>query len=77
MILKSLMINFLLQKITLAVLDRANFIEYYGNRSITDKQKVCEKMFNKINIVAYDSTCHLDGIQDFLRSVPCPPNQLW
>ena len=51
----------------MAVLDRANFIEYYGNRSITDKHKACEKMFNKINLMAYDAACHDDGVEDFLR----------
>ena len=64
------------QQITLAVLDRANFIEYYGNRSVIDKQKACEKMFNKINIVAYDAMCNDEGEEDFLRSIPCPDREL-
>jgi len=61
---------------TLAVLDRANFLEYYGNRSLANRQDACEKMFDKINSVAYDSNCNDDGEQDFLRSIPCPRNSL-
>merc|ERR1712062_635487 len=62
--------------VTLAVLDRANFLEYYGNRSLANRQDACEKMFDKINSVAYDSNCNDDGEQDFLRSIPCPRNSL-
>ena len=61
---------------TLAVLDRANFLEYYGNRSLANRQEACEKMFDKINTVAYDSNCNDDGEQDFLRGVPCPENSI-
>lgn len=60
--------------VILAVLDRANFLEYYGNRSIFNKQKACEKMFDKVNSVSYDAVCNDDGEEDFLRSVPCPLN---
>ena len=49
---------------TLAVLDRANFLEYYGNRSLANRQDACEKMFDKINDVAYDSNCNDDGEQE-------------
>lgn len=58
------------------MLDRANFLEYYGNRSNVNHQLACQKMFHKINYVAYDASCHDDGEQDFLRSVPCPSNSL-
>jgi hypothetical protein len=59
-------------QVTLAVLDRANFLEYYGNRSVSNRKLACQKMFKKINQVAYHATCHDDGEQDFLRAVPCP-----
>lgn len=57
---------------TLAVLDRGYFLEYYGNRSLFSKEKACSKMFDKISTIAYDADCHDEGTQDFLRSVPCP-----
>ena len=41
-----------------------------------DKGKACEKMFNKISTVAYDSTCLNDGEQDFIRRVPCDKGEL-
>ena len=61
-----------LDQVTLAVLDRANFLEYYGNRSVSNRNMACQKMFKKINQVAYHATCHDAGEQDFLRTVPCP-----
>jgi hypothetical protein len=57
--------------VTFAVLDRGYFLEYYGNRSIVNKEKACTKMFNKISTIAYDSSCYDQG-EDFLRKVPCP-----
>lgn len=60
---------------TFTVLDRGYFLEYYGNRTVADKDKACEKMFNKISKIAYDSVCYEDG-EDFLRKVPCPKNKL-
>lgn len=60
---------------TLAVLDRAFFLEYYGNRTIADKELACQQMFSKIREVAYDSVCLTEG-EDFLRKVPCSKGQL-
>lgn len=57
--------------ITLAVLNRQYFLEYYGNRSLLDKEEACANMFNRIKSVAYDPSCYPDGY-DFLRNVPCP-----
>ncbi|XP_049792786.1 integral membrane protein GPR180 [Schistocerca nitens] len=62
--------------VTLAVLDRNYFLEYYGNRSIENKDVACTRMFNKINKSAFDSVCNNDGKNDFLRKVPCPENSL-
>ena len=62
--------------LTLAVLDRGYFLEFYGNRSIFDKGRACEKMFQKISTAAYDSTCYSDGEEDFLRRVPCKNGEL-
>ena len=58
------------------MLDRGYFLEFYGNRSVFDKRKACEKMFNKISTVAYDSSCSVDGEEDFLRVVPCQNGEL-
>jgi hypothetical protein len=60
---------------TLAVLDRALFLDYYGNRKIVDKELACQRMFSKIKEVAYDPVCLTEG-GDFLRKVPCPVGKL-
>lgn len=57
--------------ITLSVLDRGYFLEYYGNRTVINKDSACERMFNKISTTAFDSKCYDQG-EDFLRKVPCP-----
>jgi hypothetical protein len=56
--------------VTFSVLDRSYFLEYYGNRSVPDRDLACRKMFQKINTSAYDATC-FDRGKDFLRKVPC------
>lgn len=62
--------------VTLAVLDRGYFLEYYGNSSVSERNTACVSMFQKINNVAYDSQCNDEGSQDLLRKVPCPHGQL-
>lgn len=52
--------------ITLAVLDRRHFLEYYGNRTVENKNLACELMFKTLEKSSYDSHCN-DGGQDFLR----------
>lgn len=54
------------QPITLAVLDRGHFLEYYGNRTVKDRSEACARMFNTLNQSSYDARCNIDG-QDFLR----------
>lgn len=54
--------------ITLAVLDRGHFVEYYGNRTLEDKSTACTLMFNTLNQSSYDVHCNEEG-QDFLRYV--------
>ncbi|KAF4523813.1 hypothetical protein B566_EDAN008048 [Ephemera danica] len=61
--------------ITFAVLDRGYFLEYYGNRSVENKDLACKKMFNKISRSAYDASCFDNG-KDFLRKVPCEMGSL-
>lgn len=69
-------VNTTQQRVTLAVLDRGYFLEYYGNRTIFDKARACDKMFRKISTAAYDPNCFDQGEEDFLRTVPCPRGQL-
>jgi len=45
-------------------------------RSIFDKSRACDKMFRKISTAAYDPNCFDTGEEDFLRSVPCPKDQV-
>lgn len=52
--------------VTLAVLDRSHFLEYYGNRTHHDRNMACAMMFNTLNESSYDSECNVDG-QDYLR----------
>ncbi|XP_074102727.1 uncharacterized protein LOC141529879 isoform X2 [Cotesia typhae] len=61
--------------ITFAVLDRNHFLEYYGNRTLEDKNTACSRMFNTLNQSSYDSQCNVNG-EDFLRRIPCPKGQL-
>ena len=58
--------NFI-HNITLAVLDRSQFLEYYGNRTIRGKETACAMMLKKINQSSYDMKCNDDGPQDYLR----------
>ncbi|CAB3373975.1 Hypothetical predicted protein [Cloeon dipterum] len=57
--------------VTLAVLDRGFFLEYYGNRTVVDGELACRRMMHKIDGAAYDAACNDRG-KDFLRRVPCP-----
>ncbi|KAM7288984.1 integral membrane protein GPR180 [Ixodes scapularis] len=61
---------------TLVVVDRSDFLSYYGNRTEPDRQSACQLMFSGINRVAFDSSCNPNGTQDFLRNIPCTPGKL-
>lgn len=54
------------RNITLAVLDRNHFLEYYGNRTIRNKSAACAMMFRTLNQSSYDLKCNDNG-QDYLR----------
>jgi len=62
--------------LTLVVLDRSTFLEFYGNRSQRSREAACTGMFSRLQRIAYDSTCNPRAKRDFLRHVPCPVNQL-
>lgn len=57
---------------TLAVLEKWNFLEFYGNRSIENKNAACQRMLGHMDRYTYQSTCNTKGISDYFRSVPCP-----
>lgn len=63
-------------KITFAVLDKYSFLEYYGNRSILNKDVACRRMFERLDNFAYDQTCNLQAKVDYLRKVPCDKGKL-
>lgn len=56
------------RNITLAVLDRNHFLEYYENRMLKDKKFACANMFKTLNQSSYDMKCNDNG-QDYLRFV--------
>lgn len=65
--------NIKTKNINLVVVDSEFFMEYYGNRSAA---MPCSLMFGKIHTIAFDAVCQPKGLEDFLRKVPCPTNQL-
>ncbi|KAH8358140.1 hypothetical protein KR084_005517, partial [Drosophila pseudotakahashii] len=62
--------------LTLVVLDRSTFLEFYGNRSQRSREASCTGMFSRLQRIAYESTCNPRAKRDFLRHVPCPVGQL-
>ena len=63
-----------ISSVTLVVVDSEYFLEFYGNRTLWNKEKACPAMFNKIDTVAWESGCSaMQGKdrQDNLRKVPC------
>lgn len=61
--------------ITFAVLDKTSFLEYYGNRSILNKDVACRRMFERLDNFAYDNICNHKAKVDFLRRIPCVNGQ--
>lgn len=62
--------------ITLTVLDKYNFLPYYGNRTYYNKDRACERMFQNIDEFAFDKKCHNSNTIDFLRRIPCKKGEL-
>lgn len=65
-------------QITLAVLDKRDFLPLYGNRSFVNRDLACRQMFETANRFAYDRDCGKSQSNqlDFLRHVPCTHNQI-
>lgn len=59
----------------LVVVDSQYFTKYYAMRD-KDGHDRCTAMFSKIDSIAWDQYCHLNGKEDFLRRIPCEPGQL-
>nr|XP_029721356.1 integral membrane protein GPR180-like [Aedes albopictus] len=62
--------------ITLAVLDKHNFLEYYANRNNFDQDVACQRMFDKLDKVAFNSKCNKGAEADYLRRIPCERGKL-
>ncbi|XP_034652220.1 uncharacterized protein LOC117891124 [Drosophila subobscura] len=62
--------------VTLVVLDKSTFLDFYGNRSHRSREVACSMMFTRLHSIAYDAKCNPQGKRDFLRHVPCPRGQL-
>lgn len=62
--------------ITFAVLDKNSFLEYYGNRSVLNKDVACRRMFERLDTFTYDQTCNQQAKADYLRKVPCSRGKL-
>ncbi|KAL5286427.1 hypothetical protein ACFFRR_007824 [Megaselia abdita] len=64
------------ESVTLAVLDKRNFENYYRAQHNFPKDVACQKMFSRLKAIAYESQCFPHGRKDYLRKVPCPIGQL-
>lgn len=62
--------------LTLAVLDKDRFLDFYQNRTVFDKDMACKLMFRSIEPFAYDPVCKPRATGDFLRKVPCVEGHL-
>lgn len=61
------------ESVTLAVLDKTNFENYYKEHSKNkNKDVACQRMFSRLKHVAYESNCYPHGRKDYLRKIPCP-----
>ncbi|XP_037813876.1 integral membrane protein GPR180 [Lucilia sericata] len=66
------------QPVTLVVLDKSTFVDFYNNRSLSiyARELACQHMFQHVQLLAYDVDCNPHGKRDFLRRIPCPQGKL-
>ena len=62
--------------VTLAVLDKRFFEDFYGNRTIMNREIACQKMFAPLDRIAYHSQCNPQAKADYLRQIPCQKGKL-
>ncbi|KAH8394910.1 hypothetical protein KR222_010439, partial [Zaprionus bogoriensis] len=62
--------------VTLVVLDKSTFVDFYSNRSYHNRERACARMFARLQQIVYDPDCNPQGKRDFLRRVPCPAGKL-
>lgn len=68
--------NTFVQPISLVVLDKVAFVDFYSNRSHVDHELACQHMFAHLQPLIYDEACNKQGKRDYVRRVPCPLGQL-
>uniref|UniRef100_A0A0A1XFT3 Transmembrane protein 145 n=1 Tax=Zeugodacus cucurbitae TaxID=28588 RepID=A0A0A1XFT3_ZEUCU len=68
--------NTFVQPISLVVLDKVAFVDFYSNRSHVDHELACQHMFAHLKPLIYDEACNKQGKRDYVRRVPCPLGQL-
>jgi len=59
----------------LVVLDSEHFSAFFGNRFLR-RTNACAAMFESINKIMWDERCNINGLEDFLRRIPCTKNEL-
>lgn len=64
------------ESVTLAVLDKRNFEDYYRSQHLLPKDLACQRMFSRLKQVSYESHCQPHGKKDYLRKVPCPVGKM-
>lgn len=64
------------QPISLVVLDKVAFVDFYSNRSHVDHELACQRMFAHLQPLIYDEACNKQGKRDYVRRVPCTLGQL-
>ncbi|XP_052888641.1 integral membrane protein GPR180 [Anopheles moucheti] len=62
--------------VTLAVLDKRSFLEYYANRNDYDRDVACQRMFEKLDKIVYSRACNPHAEADYLRRIPCEKGKL-
>ncbi|XP_017492375.1 PREDICTED: uncharacterized protein LOC108380515 [Rhagoletis zephyria] len=62
--------------ISLVVLDKAAFVDFYSNRIFDDREKACRHMFEHLKGLIYDGVCNKQGKRDYVRRVPCNRGEL-
>ena len=63
-------------ELSFVVVDSEYFIEFFGNTTFLPRKYACERMFTRVDNIAWDASCNRGGTEDFIRKIPCPKNKL-